>query len=221
MMFLSTYNIPYSASIVGIRAILAPCSWNEAMVLQAFLCFIMTNFKNNDVNSADLRYYDDGFLKSKNTVLYETLEQNPNTFSSILVEEKWRSSIPQNEDQSTQLPQCYSQKKSQRPLRSSQQAPMERWCLLSFEGRMVVMAGRTFTRCWAECIKGKNPGDLVFTWKNGRPAKRLSEVLGPPCCESVNIKVLLAQFSGGNGGFENPDSGLVWTVDVARRIFRV
>lgn len=54
--------------------------WNEAMVLQAFLCF---NDKFKITMSTPLiRHYDEGFLKSK-IPFYETLEQNPNTFSSI------------------------------------------------------------------------------------------------------------------------------------------
>ena len=55
--------------------------WNEAMVLQAFLCF---NDKFKITMSTPLiRHYDEGFLKSKFTVLRDTPEQNPNTFSSI------------------------------------------------------------------------------------------------------------------------------------------
>ena len=50
------------------------------MVLQAFLCF---NDKFEITMSTPLiRYYDEGFLKSKIS-FYEMLEHNPNPFSSI------------------------------------------------------------------------------------------------------------------------------------------
>ena len=45
----------------------------------------------------------------------------------------------------------------------------------------------------AECVKGKKPGDPVFTWKNGRP---LNDFRGAwsKMCESANITVLLRDF---------------------------
>ncbi|HZZ15644.1 MAG TPA: hypothetical protein VFE08_06745, partial [Candidatus Sulfotelmatobacter sp.] len=57
-----------------------PLFWNEAMVLQAFLCF---NSKFEIVLSTPLiRHFDEAYFK-KNVPCYETLDENPNTFSSI------------------------------------------------------------------------------------------------------------------------------------------
>lgn len=57
-----------------------PMYWNEAMLLQAFLMF---NNSYEIVMSAPLiRYYDEEFLKN-NIPLYKSIEQEPNTFSSI------------------------------------------------------------------------------------------------------------------------------------------
>lgn len=73
------YNIPYPPQL-WVLGQEWPMLWNEAMVLQALLCF---NEKFKITMSTPLiRYYDEGFLKSK-IPFYETLEQNPNTFSSI------------------------------------------------------------------------------------------------------------------------------------------
>jgi hypothetical protein len=57
-----------------------PLFWNEAMVLQAFLAF-NTNFKIL-LSTPLIRYFDEPFLK-QSIPIYESLEQNPNTFSSI------------------------------------------------------------------------------------------------------------------------------------------
>ena len=54
--------------------------WNEAMVLQALL-------SGNDgfemlLSTPMIRYFDEEFLKRK-IPIYETIEQNPNAFSSL------------------------------------------------------------------------------------------------------------------------------------------
>ena len=73
------YNIPYPPQL-WVLGQEWPMLWNEAMVLQALLCF---NDKFKITMSTPLiRYYDESFLKSR-IPFYETLEQNPNTFSSI------------------------------------------------------------------------------------------------------------------------------------------
>ena len=57
-----------------------PKFWNEAMVLQAFLSF---NNKFRIIMSTPLiRHFDESFLK-KNIPIYESIDRNPNTFSSI------------------------------------------------------------------------------------------------------------------------------------------
>lgn len=73
------YNIPYPPQywVFGRDW---PLFWNEAMVLQAFLAFN----KDFDIllSTPLLRHFDEPFLKER-IPIYETLEQNPNTFSSI------------------------------------------------------------------------------------------------------------------------------------------
>lgn len=57
-----------------------PYFWNEAMVLQAFLAF---NDQFEIIMATPLiRYHDEAFLQ-KHIPFYETVEQNPNTFSSV------------------------------------------------------------------------------------------------------------------------------------------
>lgn len=76
------YNFPYPPQhwIFGQTW---PVFWNEAMVLQAFLCF---NTKFKIMMSAPLiRHFDEAFLKN-NIPIYESTEQNPNTFSSMWLE---------------------------------------------------------------------------------------------------------------------------------------
>ncbi len=73
------YNIPYPPEF-WVFAQNWPMFWNEAMVLQAFLCF---NDKFRIIMSTPLlRYFDEGFLQ-QNVPIYESIEQNPNTFSTI------------------------------------------------------------------------------------------------------------------------------------------
>ena len=73
------YNIPYPPQywIFGRDW---PLFWNEAMVLQAFLAFN----QSFDIllSTPLLRHFDEPFLKAR-IPIYETLEQNPNTFSAI------------------------------------------------------------------------------------------------------------------------------------------
>ncbi len=73
------YNVPYPASEWVFNQPW-PMLWNEAMILQAFLCF------NKDftieLSTPLIRYYDEPFLR-KNIPFYESVEENPRTFSSI------------------------------------------------------------------------------------------------------------------------------------------
>ena len=73
------YNIPYPPTL-WIFGQTWPLFWNEAMVLQAFLCF-NKQFKIT-MSMPLIRYFDEPFLK-QTMPNYETVEQNPNTFSSI------------------------------------------------------------------------------------------------------------------------------------------
>jgi hypothetical protein len=62
-----------------------PMFWNEAMVLQAFLCF---NSDYSIIMSAPLiRHFDETFLRS-NIPFYKSVQEEPNTFSSIWLENK-------------------------------------------------------------------------------------------------------------------------------------
>ena len=73
------YNIPYPPGL-WVLGQGWPMFWNEAMMLQAFLCF---NDKFKITMSTPLiRYHDEEFLRSR-LPFYESLDQNPNTFSSI------------------------------------------------------------------------------------------------------------------------------------------
>jgi len=73
------YNIPYPPRL-WLFGQTWPMYWNEAMVLQAFLCF---NKQFEITMSLPLiRHFDEPFLKQV-VPNYETVEQNPNTFSSI------------------------------------------------------------------------------------------------------------------------------------------
>lgn len=73
------YNIPYPPRL-WIFGKDWPMFWDEAMMLQAFLCF---NCKFKITMSTPLiRHLDEVFLK-KNLPFYETVDQNPNTFSSL------------------------------------------------------------------------------------------------------------------------------------------
>jgi hypothetical protein len=73
------YNIPYPPEL-WVFWQQTPMLWNEAMVLQAFLCFN----KEFEIKMSTplIRHYDEEFLRSR-IPFYETMQQNPNTFSSI------------------------------------------------------------------------------------------------------------------------------------------
>ncbi|HEY0003239.1 MAG TPA: class I SAM-dependent methyltransferase [Pyrinomonadaceae bacterium] len=76
------YNIPYPPQL-WIFGQQWPSYWNEAMLLQAFLCF---NDAYKIIMSAPLlRHFDEEFL-STNIPGYQPLSENPNTFSSIWIE---------------------------------------------------------------------------------------------------------------------------------------
>ncbi len=73
------YNIPYPPDL-WLFDVDWPIFWNEAMLVQAFLCY-------NDafrimLSLPLLRFFDEGFLK-EHLDHYETVEQNPITFSSL------------------------------------------------------------------------------------------------------------------------------------------
>jgi len=73
------YNIPYPPKL-WLFGQTWPVFWNEAMLLQAFLCF--NNQFKITMSLPLIRYFDEPFLK-QTMPNYETVEQNPNTFSSI------------------------------------------------------------------------------------------------------------------------------------------
>jgi hypothetical protein len=73
------YNFPYPPDL-WIFGREWPMFWNKPMVLQAFLAF-NRNFKIS-LSTPLIRYYDEAFLK-QSIPIYESVAQNPNTFSSI------------------------------------------------------------------------------------------------------------------------------------------
>jgi hypothetical protein len=73
------YNFPYPPEL-WIFGQEWPMFWNEPMVLQAFLAF-NKNFKIS-LSTPLIRYFDEAFLK-QSIPIYESVGQNPNTFSSI------------------------------------------------------------------------------------------------------------------------------------------
>lgn len=76
------YNFPYPPEL-WIFGQDWPMFWNEAMVLQAFLAF-NKNFKIF-LSTPLIRHFDEAFLKER-IPIYESVAQNPNTFSSIWLE---------------------------------------------------------------------------------------------------------------------------------------
>lgn len=73
------YNFPYPPEHWVLEPSW-PMFWNEAMVVQAFLCF---NDRFEIVMSAPLlRHFDEAFLR-RIVPHYESVEENPDTFSSI------------------------------------------------------------------------------------------------------------------------------------------
>jgi predicted O-methyltransferase YrrM len=73
------YNVPYPSEL-WVFAQEWPMFWNEAMMLQAFLTF-NPNFEIV-LSTPLIRHLDEDFLKQR-VPIYETVAQNPNTFSSI------------------------------------------------------------------------------------------------------------------------------------------
>lgn len=75
------YNVPFPAS-EWIFNQPWPMLWNEAMMLQAFLCY-NTEF-SVELCTPLIRYYDESFLKDL-VPTYESVHENPRTFSSIWI----------------------------------------------------------------------------------------------------------------------------------------
>jgi hypothetical protein len=73
------YNFPYPPDL-WIFGQVWPMFWNEAMLLQAFLAF-NRDFKVS-MSTPLIRHFDEAFLK-QSIPMYESVQQNPNTFSSI------------------------------------------------------------------------------------------------------------------------------------------
>lgn len=78
------YNFPFPADYWLFRQPW-PKYWNEAMVLQAFLCYNSTFAIYHSMPL--LRYNDEDFLR-KNLKNYMSIQENMNTFSSIWLEKK-------------------------------------------------------------------------------------------------------------------------------------
>lgn len=76
------YNIPYPAEF-WIIAQRWPVFWNEAMVLQAFLCF-NSSFKIT-MSTPIIRYFDESFLKQQIDI-YKSIDEDKITFSSIWIQ---------------------------------------------------------------------------------------------------------------------------------------
>jgi predicted O-methyltransferase YrrM len=76
------FNVPYPAKL-HIMSKSWPVFWNEAMILQSFLAF------NNDyqikMSMPIIRHFDEKFLK-KNFPNYKSVDQDPDTFSSLWFE---------------------------------------------------------------------------------------------------------------------------------------
>jgi hypothetical protein len=73
------YNIPYPPKL-WIFGQVWPIFWNEAMLLQAFLCF---NEKFQiELSTPLIRHSDEPFLR-RSIPGYQSVEENPNTFSSL------------------------------------------------------------------------------------------------------------------------------------------
>ena len=73
------YNIPYPPKL-WIFGHVWPVFWNEAMLLQAFLCF-NDNFQI-EISTPLIRHFDEPFLR-RSIPGYQSIEENPNAFSSL------------------------------------------------------------------------------------------------------------------------------------------
>jgi hypothetical protein len=75
------YNVPFPPEL-WIFGQEWPMFWNEPMLLQAFLAF-NKNFRIS-MSTPLLRHFDEEFLKQR-VPIYQSVEQHPNTFSSIWI----------------------------------------------------------------------------------------------------------------------------------------
>ena len=73
------YNVPYPPQL-WVFGQEWPMLWNEAMVVQAFLSF--NNSFEVTMSTPLLRYVDEDFLR-RSIPFYQSVDQNPNTFSSL------------------------------------------------------------------------------------------------------------------------------------------
>ena len=73
------YNVPYPPQL-WVFGQEWPMLWNEAMVVQAFLSF--NNSFEVTMSTPLLRYFDEDFLR-RSIPFYQSVDQNPNTFSSL------------------------------------------------------------------------------------------------------------------------------------------
>jgi hypothetical protein len=73
------YNIPYPPQL-WVFGQKWPMLWNEAMLVQAFLC--CNNAFQITMSTPLIRHLDEQFLATR-IPFYESMDQNPNTFSSL------------------------------------------------------------------------------------------------------------------------------------------
>ena len=73
------YNVPYPPDL-WVFGQEWPMLWNEAMIVQAFLA--MNKDFRITMSTPLLRYFDEAFLKTS-IPIYQSIDQNPNTFSSL------------------------------------------------------------------------------------------------------------------------------------------
>ena len=73
------YNVPYPPQL-WVFGQEWPMLWNEAMVVQAFLSF--NNSFEVTMSTPLLRHFDEDFLR-RSIPFYQSVDQNPNTFSSL------------------------------------------------------------------------------------------------------------------------------------------
>ena len=73
------YNVPYPPDL-WVFGQDWPMLWNEAMIVQAFLA--MNKDFRITMSTPLLRYFDEGFMR-RSIPFYQSIDQNPNTFSSL------------------------------------------------------------------------------------------------------------------------------------------
>lgn len=71
---------PLRASLAKLLESAWPMLWNEATMLQAFLCF--NPYFKIRLSTPLIRHFDEVFLKN-HIPIYQSIDQNPNTFSSL------------------------------------------------------------------------------------------------------------------------------------------